>query len=171
VRYELLLQALPGEPFDEAQARAALAARRPFDVMAPSRWQLAAGPLEVHPLDEAGKRLALELHVELAESDKQLREAVREATEAARASKLVVYDPQLNRPLSPADEDAVAEQFRRTTRYAGEFGAVPGLAGIGVPPPVPGLKVQTRVMLWVIGALVVMLLLSEVVGRLTGYLR
>jgi hypothetical protein len=171
VRYEFLLQAPPGEVFDETRARAALAARRPFDAASESRWQLTSGPLEVRPLDEAGKRLALELHIELAESDSQIREALREAAEAARESQLVLYDPQLNRPVGLSDEDAVASQYLRNARYAGEFGAVPGLAGMGVQPEIPGLKPGARLMLWVLAVIFVLLLLSEIVARLARYLR
>ena len=165
MKYELLLQAPPGEPFDEAPVLQAAGARHPLSPEAPQRWTLPAGEVEIHPLREAGRIVALEVHVPLAESDKLLRAAVQASAEVARETGRVLYDPQLNRPLVAADEDAAAAQFERTSRYVADMVGVPGLTGMGISTEPPRMKVSVKVALALVGFVLLLLFLSNTLTR------
>lgn len=163
MRYELLLQTgKAGVPVDGAKLDAALARRdlreRPDGVKV---WHLKAGDVEVRPLVEGGIAVATELRVPLSDKLDLIREAVVEGAALAAEAELKLYDPQLSRTLSAADDGVVADQFLRTARYAGEMMGVPEAVCASFPPPEEGLKTGTRVILGIIAFVAIAYLLLE----------
>ena len=171
MRYELLLQPPPGGTLDEAAVIAGLRGRHPVEEGPVRRWRLPKGELEVHLHLAGGQPAALELHVPLADKDELLRQAVHESAAVAEALGIVLYDPQLNRPVAPSDEEAVAAQFAKNARDVAEVVGVPGLTGLGVDPEPTGLKPGTKVMLGVFAFLFALLLLSDLLAKLALHSR
>ena len=94
---------------------------------------------------EDGQVMATELRVPLSDKTELIREAVEEGATLAAAAGARLIDPQLGRSLTANDSGAVADQFLRTARYAGEMmGLSEAVAASYAPPPEgmsPGLKV------------------------------
>lgn len=158
MQYELLWQS--GErdtPYPLEAVEAALASRglivRPDGGRT---WVLKSSPVELGAVKEAGVQVATELRLSLSDRDVSIRELVVEASAfAAAVEGIVLFDPQLMRHVTERDADAVAEQYLRTARYAGEMLGVPEAVAASFAPPeetkllTPGMKV----VLLIIGAL------------------
>lgn len=152
-------------------AEEALAARHPLQGEAPRRWLLSASDIEVRPVREGPLTVAFELSVPLAESDTEVRALVQELTAAAKEGGWVVVDPQLNRLVTVADENAVADQFRTNARYVADHTGVPGLTGLGVSPAPRALPFSGRMIAAFFGFIVLALLLSDTCTRLLSATR
>lgn len=158
MRYELLLQ-----PVGRDQAFDAAAAERAMD----ARGARVDGQVEVAPLVESGKTVALMLRVPLGERTEGIGEILRAALEVARACSLQVVDPQLSRAVSESDEGALIEQFLRTARYAGEMMGLPEAIGASFAPEPTGLGPGTKVLLGLISlAVLLYLAVDEISARL-----
>lgn len=161
MQYELLWQSGDRDtPYPLEAVEAALASRNVIVRPDGGRsWVLKSAPIDLGAVNEAGKQVATELKISLSERDAPVREAVKEASELAAELGLVLFDPQLMRQITERDADAVAEQFLRTARYAGEMLGLPEAVAASFAPPVetkllsPGMKV----ILLIIGALVLAL--------------
>jgi hypothetical protein len=113
---------VPGTPFDSARVEALLEARGAKALPSGGRtWLLENGAVEVHPLREGGQWVATEVRVPLADRTGLIREVVSKGAELAREAEVRFFDPQLGRELGGHDEGAVADQYERTARYAGEM--------------------------------------------------
>jgi hypothetical protein len=171
VRYELLLQTMvPGTPYDSARVDVLLsergAAARPDGVRI---WRLKAGEVEVGTLREGGQIVATELRVPLSDRTELVRELVEEAAALAAAAELRLVDPQLGRTLSANDGGAVADQFLRTARYAGEMLGVPEAVAASYAPPPEGMSSTTKAFLGLgILLLFLYLLVDALLSRLGG---
>ncbi|MEN9798670.1 MAG: hypothetical protein RL653_2366 [Pseudomonadota bacterium] len=137
MRYELLLQSsVPGGPYDPEATRAVLLARGAAEEGGGLSWSVQGERVEVRPLVEGGVVIATELRVPLGGGDQFVRDMVAEGLAVAQAAGCRLFDPQIMRPLTPADAGAVAEQYARTARYAGEMAGasdVLGSAGYAAP--------------------------------------
>jgi hypothetical protein len=123
VRYELLLQSsVPGGPYDPQATRSALLARGATEEADGSLSLRVQGErVEIRPLSEGGAVIATELRMPLGGGDQFVRDMVEEGLAVAQAADCRLFDPQIMRPLTPADAGAVAEQYARTARYAAEM--------------------------------------------------
>jgi hypothetical protein len=163
VKYELLLQpSEPSAPFDPAPLEAALSARgltgNPEDARI---WRLKAGDVELRPLLDGGKRVGTEVRVPLSDRLELIREAVLEGVVLAEQSGLRLVDPQLSRVLTAKDEGAVADQYFRTAKYAGEMLGVSEALYASIPPHPEGLKPGTKVLLGIIGLFALIFIVLE----------
>jgi hypothetical protein len=160
VRYELLWQsATPGAPYPLEAVEAALSRREV--VASPDgqrRWKLARTVVELGAVREGGVQVATELRLMLSDSADPPRELVTEATVLAREAGVTLFDPQLMRALSERDADAVAEQYLRTARWAGEMLGLPEAVAASYPAvESPGMSAGLKVLLIVIGVVLVAL--------------
>ena len=144
---------VPGTPYDSARVDALLAERgataRPDGVRV---WRLKHGDVEVGELREAGQVVATELRVPLSDKMDLVREVVEEGATLAQAAELRLVDPQLGRQLTANDSGAVADQFLRTARYAGEMMGLSEAVAASYAPPPEGLPTGAKVLMG-IGAL------------------
>lgn len=148
MKYELLLQsAIAGEPYDPTRVEALLADKTTVRGDGTRLWRLQHGEVEVRPLMEGGKAIATEVKVPLLSTLELIREVVVTGAELAKSAGVTLFDPQLMRPLNASDEGAVADQYLRTARYAGEMAGVSEAIGIGQPPVEEGMKPGTKVFL------------------------
>ncbi len=163
VRYELLLQTMvPGTPYDSTRVEALFAEKglsaRPDGMRV---WRLKSGDVEVGELREGGQLIATELRVPLSDKTELVRELVGEAAELARAAEVRLVDPQLGRPLSAADDGAVADQFLRTARYAGEMMGLSEAVAASYAAQPEGFPVGGKIIIGIIAVLVVLYLVVE----------
>lgn len=166
MRYELLLQAEPGQPFDAEAVDAALAERGVSAAATTERlWRLPSGDVEVRGLVEQGTPRATELRVPLSHRDELVRELLPAALEVAQAARVRLFDPQLCRALTAADQGALLAQYERLARYAGQYGGESSAVLIGFQEPEGGLRPGTKVAL-ALGAL--LLLALWLLHRLTS---
>ncbi len=113
-------------PYDPAPLEAELAKRQVRTGADGTRYlSLKHGEVEVRLLKEGGRVLGHELRVSLSGKTELVREAVTEGADLAATTGLSLYDFQLARTLSRNDDAAVADQFLKTARYAGEMMGVP----------------------------------------------
>lgn len=131
MRYELLFQSsVPGEPYDPEATRSALLARGATEEASGTLALRVQGErVEIRPLTEGGAVIATEVRLPLGGGDPFVREMVAEGVAVAQAAGCRLFDPQIMRPLTPADAGAVAEQYARTARYAGEMGGASDVLG------------------------------------------
>jgi hypothetical protein len=167
MKYEFLLQPREvGQPYAPELVDSALAGRgvtqRPDGVWV---WRMTAGEIEARHLLENGKAIATELKVPFSDKPDLVRQAVEEATAMAESVGLRVIDPQLNRTLTGRDAEAVAEEFMRNARYAGEYMGVSEALGASYTPKQEdqGLKPQTKILLAAIMFAVVMFITWRVI--------
>jgi hypothetical protein len=159
---------VPGTPYDSARVDALLAERgaaaRPDGVRI---WRLKHGDVQVGELREAGVVVATELRVPLSDKMDLVREVVEEGATLAQAAEVRLVDPQLGRQLSANDSGAVADQFLRTARFAGEMMGVSEAVAASYAPPPEGLPAGAKVLMG-IGAFLVglYLLVDLLLGRL-----
>lgn len=144
--YDLLLQPPVGAPFepDPVQTRLkSLGATTRGD--GALLWRFAAGEVVVLPFREALQVRGLELKVPFSERTDLLGEALSAVLELAKAEGLRVIDPQLGRTVLEGDLGAMADEFLRISRYAGQYhglgDALPMLIG---PSQDEGLSPATK---------------------------
>jgi hypothetical protein len=152
---------VPGTPFDSARVEALLEARgakaRPGGGHS---WLLEHGSVELHPLREGGQWVATEVRVPLMDRDDLVREVVSQVAELAKEAGVRLFDPQLGRELSAHDDGAVADQYQRTARYAGE------MLGLASAMPIStteseGFQPTTKLFFGVIGIFTLLYLLID----------
>jgi len=154
MRYELLLQPrAAGEPFDEARVASLLV----------ERGATLDGQVELGPVEEAGRRVATEVRIPLGERVELLREALLRCADVASAAEAALVDPQLGRAITAADVEAVAQQYLRTARYAGEMRGVSEALGASYAPPAPAMSGRAKwALLALAGGLVALYQLVDV---------
>jgi len=167
VRYELLLQSLePGTPYDWGRVLDRLRQRGlVFAEDGSAPWKLKSGEVEVRPLKEGGKIIATELRVPLLDKTDLMRELLAEASAVAEEAQVRLLDPQMSRAVSVKDDGAVADQYFRTAKYAGEMMGVTEALGASFEPPSTGLKPGTKVLLAIIGFCIILFLIADHMGR------
>ncbi|ATB27787.1 hypothetical protein MEBOL_001232 [Melittangium boletus DSM 14713] len=166
MRYDLLLQSLtPGAPFDSARVESLLVARgakaRPEGG---HLWQLDFGAVEVHPLREGGQWIATEVRVPLSDRADLLREVVTKGLALASEAEVRFFDPQLGRELSKREEDAVAEQYLRTARYASDTLGMAEAMPMPAATETEGFQPTTKFALGVVAFFVLLYLLVNWMG-------
>ena len=150
MRYELLLQPRSaGEPFDATRVASLLDER--------------GAALDLAPVEEAGRRVATAVRIPLGERVELLREALIRCADVASAAEAALVDPQLGRAVTAADVEAVAQQYLRTARYAGEMCGVSEALGASYAPSAPALSGRAKlVLLALAGGLVLLYQLVDV---------
>jgi hypothetical protein len=157
VRYELLLQSsVPGGPYDPEATRAVLIARGAAEEGGGLSLRVQGERVDIRPLTEGGVVIATELRLPLGGGEPFIREMVSVGVSVAQEAGCRLFDPQIMRPLTAPDAGAVAEQYARTARYAGEMAGASdvlgsaGYAGSGYPStssPGGGMGGQAKVFL------------------------
>jgi hypothetical protein len=153
---------VPGAPYDSARVDALLLERGAFARPDGQRiWRLKSGDVEVGELREGGQLIATELRVPLSDKLELVREVVEEGATLAAAAEVRLIDPQLGRHLSANDSGAVADQFLRTARYAGEMMGVSEAVAASYAAPPEGIPTGFKVLAAIIGGLVLLYLLVD----------
>lgn len=167
MRYELLLQSLePGAPYDQGKVVDLLRQRGlVFAEDGSAPWKLKSGEVEVRPLKEGGQIIATELRVPLLDKTDLMRELLAAASTLAEEAKVRLFDPQLTRAVSEKEDGAVADQYFRTAKYAGEMMGVSEALGASFEPPSTGLKPGTKILLAIIGFCIILFLIADHLGR------
>lgn len=162
VRYELLLQSMvPGTPYDNARVDVLLSERGALTRPNGQRvWVLQSGEVELRELRENGQIVATELRVPLSDRTELVREVVEEGAALAAAAEVRLVDPQLGRPLSANDGSAVADQFIRTARYAGEMIGVSEAVAASYAAPSEGLPSAYKIVA-IMGGLILLYLMAN----------
>jgi hypothetical protein len=161
---------VPGAPYDSARVDALLTERgataRPDGMRV---WRLKHGDIEVGQLRENGQVVATELRVPLSDKLDLVREAVEEGATLAQAAEVRLVDPQLGRPVSGNDSGAVADQFLRTARYAGEMMGLSEAVAASYAAQPEGFPVGAKVLLGIVGGLLgLYFLVDTLLSRLGG---
>ncbi|HEX8698338.1 MAG TPA: hypothetical protein VF815_05845 [Myxococcaceae bacterium] len=155
---------VPGAPYDSARVDALLtergAAARPDGVRV---WRLKHGDVEVGELREGGQVVATELRVPLSDKLDLVREVVEEGATLAQAAEVRLVDPQLGRNLTANDSGAVADQFLRTAKYAGEMMGLSEAVAASYAPPPEGLPTGAKVLLSIAGGFLFLYFLVDFV--------
>ncbi|WP_407739325.1 hypothetical protein [Hyalangium sp.] len=132
-------------------------------------WRLKSGDVEVGLVRENGEVIATELRVPLSDKTELVREAVEEGATLATAAEARLIDPQLGRSLTANDSGAVADQFLRTARYAGEMMGVSEAVAASYAAPPEGMPVGFKVLLALAGGgFLLYLLVSSLLEKLGG---
>jgi len=153
---------VPGTPYDSTRVDALLLERGAFARPDGQRvWRLKGGDVEVGELREGGQLLATELRIPLSDKLELVRETVEEGATLAAAAGVRLIDPQLGRALSANDSGAVADQFLRTARYAGEMMGVSEAVAASYAAPPEGMPVGLKVLLVIGGGLFLLYLLAD----------
>lgn len=163
MRYDLLLQSPDPHnvPYDSEKVAAALGKRTIVEQGGAKLLRLKNGDVEVRPLVEGGKLIATELRVPLSDKLELIREAVVEGAAIANQAGVRLFDPQLSKSLTGAEDGLVADQFLRTARYAGEMAGVSEAIGASFQPVPEGMSLQAKMLIGIIVALVALYYLSE----------
>ncbi|WP_240487245.1 hypothetical protein [Hyalangium minutum] len=153
---------VPGTPYDSTRVDALLgekgAVARPDGVRV---WRLKNGDVEVSELREGGQLVATELRIPLSDRMDLAREVVEEGAALAAAAEVRLVDPQLGRALSANDAGAVADQFLRTARYAGEMMGVSEAVAASYAAPPEGMPTGLKVLLVIGGGFFLLYLLVD----------
>ena len=163
VRYELLLQStVPGSPYDSTRVDALLLEKGAKARSDGQRvWRLKSGDVEVGELREGGQLIATELRIPLSDRTELVREAVEEGATLASAAGVRLVDPQLGRHLSANDSGAVADQYLRTARYAGEMMGISEAVSASYAAPPEGIPTGFKVLALLGGGLLLLYLLAD----------
>jgi hypothetical protein len=161
---------VPGTPYDSARVDALLSERgvvaRPDGQRV---WRLKGGDVEVGLVRENGEIIATELRIPLSEKTELVREVVEEGATLATAAEARLIDPQLGRSLTANDSGAVADQFLRTARYAGEMMGLSEAVAASYAPPPEGVPTGFKVFVGIVGGLFLLyLLVSSLLEKLGG---
>jgi len=157
----LLQSPIARAAYDPAPVDRALAARGSVEAGGARVWRLKSAEVEVRGLVEGGALIATELRLPLSAKIDGARELVIEACALAAEAGVKVFDPQLAKELTPADEGLVADQFLRTSRWAGEYLGVSEAVEASFAPEPTGLKPGTKVLLGVIAFVVLLVLVAD----------
>ncbi len=153
---------VPGTPYDSARVDALLAEKGALVLPNGQRvWRLKSGDVELGQLREGGQLIATELRIPLSDKTELVREAVEEGATLAAAAEVRLIDPQLGRQLSANDSGAVADQFLRTARYAGEMMGVSEAVAASYAPPPEGIPAGFKVLAAIGGGLILLYLLAD----------
>jgi hypothetical protein len=153
---------VPGTPYDSARVDALLAEKGSTVLPSGLRvWRLKNGDVELGELREGGQLIATELRIPLSEKMELIREAVEEGAALAAAAEARLIDPQLGRQLSANDSGAVADQYLRTARYAGEMMGVSEAVAASYAPPPEGIPAGFKVLALLGGGLLLLYLLAD----------
>lgn len=117
--------------------------------------------MEVGELREGGQLLATELRIPLSDKTEFVREVVEEGASLAAAAEVRLVDPQLGRALTASDGGAVADQYLRTARYAGEMMGVSEAVAASYAPSPEGIPAGLKVLALIAGGLFLLYQLSE----------
>lgn len=132
-------------------------------------WRLKGGDVEVGELREGGQLIATELRIPLSDRLDLAREVVEEGAALASEAGVRLVDPQLGRALSANDAAAVADQFLRTARYAGEMMGVSEAVAASYAPPPEGMPAGLKVLLVIGGgAFLLYLLVDAMLSKMGG---
>lgn len=161
---------VPGSPYDGTRVDTLLlekgALARPDGQRV---WRLKSGDVEVSELREGGQLIATELRIPLSDRLDLAREVVEEGAALASEAGVRLVDPQLGRALSANDAGAVADQFLRTARYAGEMMGVSEAVAASYAPPPEGMPAGLKVLLVIGGgAFLLYLLVDAMLSKLGG---
>lgn len=140
------------EPFDAARLDDLLEKRAASTGKGSARllW-FPTGEVPVRPLMENGRQVATELHIPLIDHDRLLRDVLLAGNELAQAAELVLFDPQLIRPVTERDFGAISEQYTKHARYAGAMAGDAGALGAAYAMPTNlGMQASTKVVLGLI---------------------
>jgi hypothetical protein len=160
---------VPGTPYDSARVDVLLSERVIVRSDGQRVWRLKNGDVEIGHLRENGQIIATELRVPLSDKLELIREAVEEGAALATAAEARIVDPQLGRALSANDSTAVADQFMRTSRYAGEMMGVSEAVAASYAAQPEGMPAGVKVLIGIIGGLILLYVLSEsLIGKLGG---
>jgi hypothetical protein len=159
---------VPGTPYDSARVEALLAEKGTVVRSDGQRvWRLKNGDVELGELREGGQLIATELRIHLSDRTELVREAVEEGAALAAAAEVRLIDPQLGRQLSANDSGAVADQYLRTARYAGEMMGVSEAVAASYAPPPEGIPAGLKVLAVLGGGLILLYLLADsLLGKL-----
>ncbi|HVG56909.1 MAG TPA: hypothetical protein VNA24_00025 [Hyalangium sp.] len=124
-------------------------------------WRLKNGDVELGALREGGQLIATELRIPLSDKTELIREVVEEGAALAAAAEVRLVDPQLGRQLSANDSGAVADQYLRTARYAGEMMGVSEAVAASYAPPPEGIPTGFKVLALLGGGLFLLYLLVD----------
>jgi hypothetical protein len=153
---------VPGMPYDSTRVDALLLERGAFARPDGQRvWRLKSGDVEVGELREGGQLIAMELRIPLSDKLELVREVVEEGAALAAAAEVRLIDPQLGRTLSANDSGAVADQFLRTARYAGEMMGVSEAVAASYAAPPEGMPMGFKVLLAIGGGFFLLYLLVD----------
>jgi hypothetical protein len=161
---------VPGAPYDSTGVDALLVEKGTTTRADGQRvWRLKSGDVEVGELREGGQLIATELRVPLSDKTDLVREVVEEAATLAVAAGVRLIDPQLGRPLTANDSGAVADQYLRTARYAGEMMGLTEAVAASYGPPPEGIPAGFKVLALVVGGLIVLYQLAEaLLSKMSG---
>ncbi|MFL5320356.1 MAG: hypothetical protein ACJ790_11920 [Myxococcaceae bacterium] len=171
MRYDLLIQSAdPQVPFDAAAVEKVLATKTLTTLPdGTRRWSLKNGDVDVQPLKEGGVLIATQIRVPLSDRLELIREAVVESAYVASEAKARLFDPQLTRTLTTADEAVVADQYLRTAKYAGEMMGVSEAISASFEAPREGMSVGTKVVIGLIAlGILVWFVTEKLLGALTA---
>ncbi|HEX8825289.1 MAG TPA: hypothetical protein VF794_35575 [Archangium sp.] len=112
--------------------------------------------------------MATEVRVPLSDRTDLVREVVVQVGELAKEAEVRLFDPQLGRALSALDGSAVAEQYERTARYAGEMLGLAGAMPISTATESQGFQPTSKFFFGVIGVFVLLYLLVNWMGSQLG---
>lgn len=87
------------------------------------QWQPrgASTPLRLKAVPPGDAANAIELELPLSEREASVSAVVEELVSLAQSAGLSLFDPQLGRSVGASEAPAVAEQFHRMRRYAGQM--------------------------------------------------
>jgi hypothetical protein len=161
---------VPGTPYDGTRVDALLLERGAVARPDGQRvWRLKGGDVEVGVLREGGQVIATELRIPLSDKLELIREVVEEGATLAAAAEVRLVDPQMGRSLTANDSGAVADQFLRTARYAGEMMGLSEAVAASYAPPPEGMPVGLKVLLVIGGGfLLLYLLVDQLLSNLGG---
>ncbi len=161
---------VPGTPYDSARVDALLSERGVLTRPDGQRlWRLKSGDVEVGVVRENGVVIATELRVPLSDKMELVREVVEEGATLATAAEARLIDPQLGRSLTANDSGAVADQFLRTARYAGEMMGVSEAVAASYAAPPEGMPAGFKVLLALAGGgFLLYLLVNSLLEKLGG---
>ncbi|MBM7114337.1 hypothetical protein I3V78_12320 [Archangium primigenium] len=162
----MLLQSLvPGTPFDNARVEELLIARGAKALPSGGLlWRLNHGEVEVHPLREGGQWIATEIRVPLVDRTELVREVLVEGAALSEQAQVRFFDPQLGRELTRREDEAVADQYKRTVRYASDTLGMVDAMPLPTPQEKQGFEPTTRFFVGVIAFFVVLYLLVNWMG-------
>jgi hypothetical protein len=133
-------------------------------------WRLKNGVIDVAEVRDGGVVAATALRVVLTDRTDLVREVVTEAATVATLAEVRLVDPQLTKVVSALDANAVAEQYQRTAKYAGEMMGLSEAIGASYPAPTEsaGFQPTTKFVLGVLAVFAFLYFLVSALNRQLG---